>query len=432
MAGRVTQRVIILTALRVEYMAVRAHLSNLQEDVHPQGTIYERGIFSSANGQWEVIIAEIGAGGLSAAMETERAITYFKPSHVFFVGVAGGLKDVDLGDVVAATKVYGYESGKADVDFLPRPEVGQSTYMMVQRARSEARKPDWLQRIIGSAPSPAPNVLVAPIAAGEKVMASRQSSLAKFLRTNYGDAVAIEMESHGILQATHANDQVEALIIRGISDLIDNKKKVDKQGWQGIAARTASAFAFEMLAKLATSTSGQSQIPQVSSPPPQLTSNAASSVSGQATGAFEIFYSYAEEDERYVNLLQKQLFLLKRQNLITDWHPGKVTVGGDRQLEIMSHLNTAPIILLFISTFYLDSEHYAELEQAMERHAANEARVIPIIVRPTTAWQEEAFGRIQALPRNGKPLSKWNDPDEALAEVATEIRAVVQNLKNKV
>jgi len=76
-----TMRAIILTALRVEYVAVRAHLSNFQEHVHPQGTIYERGIFSTPHGQWEIIIAEIGAGGTSAAMEAERAITYFQPMY---------------------------------------------------------------------------------------------------------------------------------------------------------------------------------------------------------------------------------------------------------------------------------------------------------------------------------------------------------------
>jgi nucleoside phosphorylase len=239
---------VILTALSVEYLAVRSHLSDLQEEIHPQGTIYERGKFSQPNAVWDVGIVEIGAGNPGAAMEAERAIAHFNPDVILFVGVAGGIKDLALGDVVASTKVYGYESGKAEHTFKPRPEIGLSAYSLEHRARAEARRGDWLKRL--SVTEPIPRVFVAPLAAGEKVIASRKSEVFQFLRSNYGDAVAVEMEGLGFLDAARANQQVSAMVIRGISDLIDNKAKVDKAGYQEIAARHASAFAFEMLAKL--------------------------------------------------------------------------------------------------------------------------------------------------------------------------------------
>lgn len=239
----------ILTALPVEYKAVSAHLTNLREDTHPQGTVYGRGDFLSSSRSWEVRIVEVGAGNPGAAMEAERAIQYFRPHVVLFVGIAGGIKDVTLGDVVAATKVYEYESGKAGETFYPRPEVGNSTYRMIQRARAEARKEEWLQRIKVPCATK-PRVFVCPIAAGEKVVASTRSDIHRFIQSQYSDALAVEMEGFGFLKATHANLGVEALVVRGISDLIDCKEESDSSGSQEIAAQNASAFAFEVLANL--------------------------------------------------------------------------------------------------------------------------------------------------------------------------------------
>jgi nucleoside phosphorylase len=242
-------KAVILTALPVEYGAIRAHLSECQEKEY-RGSLYEQGVFSTEEWIWEIGIAQTEAGNATAAFEIERAIAYFQPGVVLFVGVAGGIKDVDIGDVVVATKVYGYESGKAAGErFLPRPDVGESSYSLVQRAQAEARKKDWLQRIRESTGT-TPQVFVGPIASGEKVIAATRSEIYRFLQAMYSDALAVEMEARGFLKATHANEHTQALIVRGISDLLNDKSQADASGTQEMSARHASAFAFEILAKL--------------------------------------------------------------------------------------------------------------------------------------------------------------------------------------
>jgi nucleoside phosphorylase len=236
------------TALPLEFAAVCAHLTHLTEETH-KGTVYQRGLFHGDRGTWEVLVAMTGAGNAPAAAETERAISYCNPKACFFVGVAGGIKDLTLGDVVAATKVYGYESGKDKRSFMPRADVGHSTYPLEQRAKAESLKPDWRQRAKDGTADDA-KVLVGPIAAGEKVVASTRSATYRFLKRQYSDALAVEMEGRGFLEGARMNHPVEALIVRSISDMINQKADADATGSQQRAARHASAFAFEVLSKL--------------------------------------------------------------------------------------------------------------------------------------------------------------------------------------
>lgn len=244
-------RAVILTALPVEYAAVRVHLSDLHEQTHEQGTVYEEGTFRGEQ-VWDVVLVEIGAGNAKTAAEAERAMQHFRPRVLLFVGIAGGLKDVEIGDIVVATKVYGYESGKAESEFLPRPHVFTPSYRLEQRARAAGRKIDWMKRLESPADGLKPRVFLGAIATGEKVVASRASEISRFIQENYGDSLAIEMEGHGLLEAASINEQVEALVVRGISDLLDRKSQSDAGGSQQLAATHASAFAFEILANIAS------------------------------------------------------------------------------------------------------------------------------------------------------------------------------------
>jgi len=61
------------------------------------------------------------------------------------------------------------------------------------------------------------------------------------------------------------------------------------------------------------------------------------------------------------------------------------------------------------------------MQQALARHEAGEARVIPIILKPVD-WSNAPFSRLQAFPKDAKPVTKWSNRDEAFVNIAQGIR----------
>ncbi|MEU4154232.1 5'-methylthioadenosine/S-adenosylhomocysteine nucleosidase [Streptomyces sp. NPDC026659] len=249
-------RVVVLTALPLEYEAVRVHLTNLESAEHEAGTRIEEG--SLPGTPWRVAIAEIGEGNTNAAALTERINSWLQPAALLFVGVAGGLKDdVELGDVVVATKIYAYQSGKQDpAQFLSRPNTWEASHRLEQAARHALRSDEWTSHIRSQRPPRPPAVHLKPIASGDVVLNSADSALSAQLHHAYNDAVAIEMESAGFARAAHLADQLQALTIRGISDKADGlKHTADAGGSQPQAAAHAAAAAITVITALAPSAS---------------------------------------------------------------------------------------------------------------------------------------------------------------------------------
>lgn len=237
---------VIMTALDLEYRAVRSHLSNLRSLIHPAGTVYESGIFACEEAQWRVILAETGVGNNIAAIETSRALDAFHPTVAMFVGIAGGLKDVSIGDVVAADYIYGYESSKVTETFNPRIKTFGCGYPLVQQVRAIRREDQWHKRITSG--DLRPTAFVGPIASGEQVLAARNTPTHELLEKHCGDTLAVETEGWGFLFAAHTNGDVPSIVIRGISDLTFDKTPEQDLTTQPMAADHAVAFAFELLA----------------------------------------------------------------------------------------------------------------------------------------------------------------------------------------
>jgi tetratricopeptide (TPR) repeat protein len=145
----------------------------------------------------------------------------------------------------------------------------------------------------------------------------------------------------------------------------------------------------------------------------------------------EVFCSYARADEALCEKLRTHLSSLERQGLLTVWYDRFINAGTDRAGAINEHLSTASLILLLISSDFIDADYCygIEMQRALEKHRMNEARVIPILLRPVD-WQDAPFAHLQPLPINRKPITKWENRDEAFLSIATGIRQVIKEVQS--
>ena len=117
----------------------------------------------------------------------------------------------------------------------------------------------------------------------------------------------------------------------------------------------------------------------------------------------KVFLSYSHVDEEFKNKL-------------------------DVHFAPLRHLNEDEIIILLISADFINSDYCYEIEmqRALERMKNSDAIVIPIILRPCL-WQETPLKDIQALPKDGTPVSKYSDADDAYLEIVKNVNNIIEN-----
>jgi|WetSurMetagenome_2_1015567.scaffolds.fasta_scaffold05436_5 hypothetical protein len=144
----------------------------------------------------------------------------------------------------------------------------------------------------------------------------------------------------------------------------------------------------------------------------------------------KLFFSYSHEDEAFKNKLNKHLKMLQRLNVISAWQDRDISAGSEWEAEILGNLEQADIILLLVSDNFLASDYCwdKEMERALQRHEEGTARVIPIILKPVDGWYQAPFGKLQALPKDAKPISSWSNEDEAYTNIAAGIRKIAENM----
>ncbi|CAN93790.1 WD-repeat protein [Sorangium cellulosum So ce56] len=146
--------------------------------------------------------------------------------------------------------------------------------------------------------------------------------------------------------------------------------------------------------------------------------------------AIRLFFSYSHKDEAFRDELETHFALLEREGLLQSWHDRRIAAGDARAGQIDKNLDEAEVILLLVSADFVASDYCfdGEMRRALERHDAGDARVIPVILRPTD-WHSAPFARLQALPKDARPVTLWQDRDEAWTDVVKGIRRAVEALR---
>jgi TIR domain len=146
-------------------------------------------------------------------------------------------------------------------------------------------------------------------------------------------------------------------------------------------------------------------------------------------GSVKVFLSYSHNDRKLREKLDAHLAVLKRNQLIHTWNDAEIAAGRAFQNEIAANLEVADVVLLLVSSSFLASDfcYCTEMKRAMERYEAGQATVIPIIIRPCD-WQGAPFGKLLALPTDGKAVTSWRDHHAALLNVAKGIEKAIQSI----
>lgn len=144
----------------------------------------------------------------------------------------------------------------------------------------------------------------------------------------------------------------------------------------------------------------------------------------------KVFLSYAHEDDAHREELGKHLSALEREKVVELWHDRRITAGREWAGAIDEALKTADIVLLLVSADFLGSDYCndVELTEAIRMHDANQARVVPVILR-SCDWEHSRFSRFNALPPDGLPVAEAEYPDQRFKAVAKGLRDLVAELR---
>ncbi|MFZ0570723.1 MAG: hypothetical protein WAM63_09585, partial [Rhodomicrobium sp.] len=214
-------------------------------------------VSQKARDNWSFYIsAPTDAGNVQASQAVGQIIPECQPDLVALIGCAGGFPGkIGQYDVAVPAYVHYVARTKVGTGVEVRPLQEFCSKIFVDHCKNVQLLDGWHQYLAPETPNAPVDVYFEPIVSGETVLVNSNSDFFRSALKASPKAVAIEMESYGFLSACRER-QVEAVVIRGISDLLDNKPQPGRTGREPLlgldkeqykATRHAAALFFATL-----------------------------------------------------------------------------------------------------------------------------------------------------------------------------------------
>ena len=202
---------------------------------------FERAGFRIYDGllvQNPTLLLHCGVGKVNAALGVSMLAENFQPHAVFNIGVAGAMRNNELrpGDIIVSSEVlhhdvdltaFGYELGQ--LPSLPKSFLADPKLLsLAQSIQVEGVR-----------------IRIGPIVSGDVFVQDRV--LAKRIREQFPEALAVDMESAAIAQSCYRLG-LPFIIIRSISDIIgEGTNSSDFNQFLALAKEQSSKFIVRML-----------------------------------------------------------------------------------------------------------------------------------------------------------------------------------------
>src|SRR5205823_2102463 len=142
-----------------------------------------------------------------------------------------------------------------------------------------------------------------------------------------------------------------------------------------------------------------------------------------------IFISYSHKDEKWKDLLESQLRVLAMEGSYEVWTDRQIGAGQDWNEEIEKALQKASVAILLVSANFLTSKYILEKEvgNTLTRRDKEGLSVIPIIVSDCPWEHVKWLSKMQARPRDGRPLQGMSAARKAkeLTQIVTEVAKII-------